>query len=95
VPTKRNPEIESAKGKSGGDSAGRGGMNPEPRPHKYDAPGLSPRAFLLAVKRDPTVALEHRIDAAVKVVPLLDAFDFPDPDLRDSGLTYKIEGLLQ
>ena len=93
MPTKKNPALESAKGKSGGDSAGRSGMNPEPRPHKYDSPRLSPKEFLLAVMRDPTAPLEHRIDAAAKLMPLLDAFDFPD--LRDSGLTYKIPELRQ
>jgi hypothetical protein len=93
VPTKRSTAIDSAKGKIGDDSGARSGMTPEPRPHKYDDPKLNPKGFLLAVMRDPTVALEHRIDAAAKVMPLLDAFDFPD--LRDSGLTYRIPVLLQ
>jgi hypothetical protein len=85
--------MEGAKAKIGGDSGACSGMNLEPRPHKYDSPRLSPKEFLIAVMRDPTVALDLRIDAAAKVMPLLDAFDFPD--LRDSGLTYRVPELLQ
>jgi hypothetical protein len=92
VPTKRKPAIKSAKGKSGDDTRGRSDMTRDARPHKYDRQ-LSPKEFLLAVMRDPTALLEQRIDAAAKVMPLLDAFDFPD--LRDSGLTYRIPELLQ
>jgi hypothetical protein len=62
-------------------------MNPEPRAHKYDGPKLSPKEFLLAVVHDPTVALEHRIVAAAKVMPLLDAGDAQPPY---SGITYQI-----
>jgi hypothetical protein len=80
-----NLAIESAKGKIGDDSGGRSGMNLEPRPHKYDNPKLSPKEFLLAVMRDPTVALEHRIEAAAKAMQLLDG-----PDLREPAITYQI-----
>jgi hypothetical protein len=83
-----NPAIETAKGKIGDDSRGRSGMNPEPRPHKYDRQ-LSPKDFLLAVMRDPTVPLELRIDAAGKALSV----HLPDPDLRDSGVTYRIPEL--
>jgi hypothetical protein len=74
--------MESAKGKTGDDSSGRSGMNLELRAHKYDRPSLSPKEFLLAVMRDPTVPLEQRIGAAAKVMPLLDAFDFPACETR-------------
>jgi hypothetical protein len=88
VPTKRNTAPESAKGKIGENSGGRSGMNLELRPHKYDNPKLSPKQFLLAVMRDPTVALRLRIEAAAKAMQLLDASDHPV--LREAAITYQI-----
>ena len=66
-------------------------MIPEPRPHKYDNPKLSPKEFLLAVMRDPTVPLGLRIEAAAKVMQLRDAGDQRPPY---SGTTYQIPELV-
>jgi hypothetical protein len=92
VSTKRSLARKRAKGKIGDDSGGRSGMNDDVRPHKYDNPRLSPREFLLAVMRDPTVALELRIEAAAKAMPLLETGDFPG--LRGAAITYQIPELL-
>jgi hypothetical protein len=85
--TRRNPAIEGAKGKISDDSGGRSGMNSDPYPHKYNGPLLSPKEFLLAVMRDPTVDLEQRIDAAVKLLPLIEVREPPPPYC---GITYYI-----
>jgi len=58
----------------------------EPTVHACDDPRLGPRAFLLAVMHDRTLALTHRMDAAARLLRL-----FP----RGWGrpvLTYRIEG---
>jgi hypothetical protein len=40
------------------------------RPHLYDNPAITPKNFLLAVMRDPSVPLSLRIDAATFALPL-------------------------
>jgi hypothetical protein len=52
-----------------------------PNQHKYDQPGLSPKAFLLEVMWDPTVKLSTRIDAAEAAGHLVVPGDFREPDL--------------
>src|SRR5262249_46859294 len=39
-------------------------QDPEPTAHPCDAPGLSPRAFLLAVMHDPQLPVRERMKAA-------------------------------
>ena len=39
-------------------------------PHKYDNPLIGSEDFLLAIMRDPTVALAIRLDAAAKLLPI-------------------------
>jgi hypothetical protein len=63
--------------------------------HPYDAPGLSPLEFLLAVIHDPTVPLNHRMDAAVAAAPYRND---PRPYFRErphwpgeSAITIRIE----
>lgn len=45
----------------------------------YDAPGLSPRGFLLAVMHDPSVPIRDRMDAASKLLRLYGENSFKPP----------------
>lgn len=38
--------------------------------HKYDNPSIGSEDFLLAIMRDPTIALTIRMDAAAKLLPI-------------------------
>src|SRR6516162_376549 len=60
----------------------------EPTAHPCDAPGLGPRAFLLAVMHDRTLALTHRMDAAARLLRL-----YGEESFRPPRLTYRIEGI--
>ena len=44
--------------------------DPEPTAHPCDAPGLGPRAFLLAIMHDRQFPLATRMDAAARLLPL-------------------------
>jgi len=59
----------------------------EPTVHACDDPRLGPRAFLLAVMHDRTLALTHRMDAAARLLRL-----FGEESFRPPRLTYRIEG---
>jgi hypothetical protein len=69
--------------------------DPDCAPHAYDAPGLSPKDFLLAVMRDRTAPLGARIEAASKALALSPRTDIAPPYDPDFGCTYKISSLLQ
>jgi hypothetical protein len=67
-------------------------LRPEDPPHEYNAPGLSPKEFLLAIMRDQRIPLNARMEAANKVA----VFEHPrlaqvNQDLT-AGVTIKIEG---
>jgi hypothetical protein len=67
------------------------GQPPDPRPtpiHPYDNPGLSAKEFMLAVMHDPNTPLSVRLDAAAKLLPLLEPIDLIE--CPDTGLTYRI-----
>jgi hypothetical protein len=49
---------------------------PEQPWHPYDARGLSPRQFLLAIMRDRSLPLVIRMDAASRAMPLC---EYPAP----------------
>jgi hypothetical protein len=53
----------------------------EPAPHAYDAPGLSPRAFLLAIMRDRDAAIRDRVRAASTLLRLFGNDGFGPPRL--------------
>jgi hypothetical protein len=67
----------------------------EPTHHAHDAPGLSPKEFLLAVMRDRTLPLSTRMEAAAAALP----YFAPRPgesryyESVDHHLTYRIEGI--
>ena len=51
-----------------------------PHSHSYDAPGLTPREFLFRVMRDKSAPLAARIDAAGKLLRLVDPAMFREPE---------------
>jgi len=68
----------------------RNQSSPEERestPHPCDAPGLGPRAFLLAVMHDRQFPLAARMDAAARLLRLYGEESFARPKL-----CYRIEG---
>src|SRR5262245_42443376 len=67
-------------------------MNPsakthEPTIHLCDAPGLGPRAFLLAIMHDPQLPIHNRMHAAHKLLRI-----YVDESVKPR-LTYRIEGI--
>jgi hypothetical protein len=56
--------------------------------HPYNDPRLSPKGFLMAVMRDRTVLLSHRIQAATYLMPLT---EHPLRCVREPEYTVKIE----
>jgi len=62
-------------------------QDPEPTAHPCDAPGLSPRAFLLAVMHDPQLPVRERMKAASALLRL-----YPH-DWDAPAFTYRIGGI--
>ena len=61
--------------------------------HQYDDPVLSSKEFLYAVMRDPTLPLEQRMDAAVKLLPFeveIPAYHGEFPASRTVVLTIRL-----
>jgi hypothetical protein len=56
--------------------------------HRFNNPDLHAREFLLAVMHDRTVPLGQRIEAAVKLLPLIEAHEYPAS--REVVLTIKL-----
>jgi len=63
-------------------------LGPSPTHHSYDAPGLTPRAFLLAVMHDRHAPIRDRIKAASTLLRL-----YPH-DWDPPAFTYRIGGIL-
>jgi hypothetical protein len=59
-----------------------------PKAHACDAPGLSPKQFLLHVMHDPDVPIRDRMDAAVKLLRTYGEDAFGPP-----AFTYRIGGI--
>jgi len=62
-------------------------LGPSPTHHSYDAPGLTPRAFLLAVMHDRHAPIRDRIKAASTLLRL-----YPH-DWDPPAFTYRIGGI--
>ena len=61
--------------------------DPEPTAHAYDAPGLSPKQFLLRVMHAPDAAIRDRMRAATELLRL-----YPR-DWDAPAFTYRIGGI--
>jgi len=56
-------------------------QDPEPTAHAYDAPGLSPKQFLLRVMHAPDAAIRDRVRAASELLRLY-PHDWDPPRLK-------------